>query len=887
MSTTFALGTYDAEVVRRALFVACLLAAAACSPRRALKMDHDGGRAFLVVVDELGDPISLREFSSAAALEPFELEAGERMFGFTVRTTDFMPAGTTSPVDDAMLAGVEVRLATSPRGEAGACGRCLADVPVGPQPIYAGDSCPLTTSIPFEVFDDDGQAYAGSTPGRKDAELAATLRDRIRIDWPGVCACDVPERDASIPRPLSFELLAPTWSGGAYEAVAIDPADDTIGAFSSMFQTIVDGTDTSRVWTRTDGLGSTVLGVVPIAPTASVSRFLLGGLTLDADAAPTYAIARAEPGLPIDEVTPAGLEGFVPTTVRRFDGPIVMAGMQAGASAVAICDDETACAVREVDACEDAAVASDAVVTESGLVVARVSGRRLAIEGADGQSCIDLDDALDTPQGYPAHHVFNVQRMGTAADRVYVCARLRLENKGTYEDGGTFIFGAATTPDRLDGGFELLTVSVGEGDYCDEMLTVGDHLVLGIARRLLVEIDENGEIVHELDWKETLGQTALRMRAASSRQLAITMGRSSSNHTRYIGHGLGRAPRTGGRVAVLEGGPFPATAWFRHVDFDSGSDGSILALPNGGDRMPQRIVDGAIEDIEITDLYPQGGGLDVMVSGAHDDDTNTFVIAGTIRGRKLQNGDIEPNRPWWRRIDLAQGRFVSTINFVESTDASEMTQIVPGTIGYSDGSGRLHGIRNDTGRRIAVDYDDPRTSEVEQPPHRIDIDDPLDDEPDYFINEIVKGTGVSWALGSLGFLARIVPTLDDGGTALPLRASLETASGALAETPRNLLSGAALCPDILAVATSGGNFLVTPDGVSPLGEPSMRPDLDLRPRHLMRAGDRLITITEGKWILIDDHIVGRIPFDPLFAYTDGRQLVIASFADRISVAQLD
>jgi hypothetical protein len=198
-------------------------------------------------------------------------------FTFAIVASDFAHADG-SEVTAEELDGVHIRSAGDPAAAGfGDCGRCLAPWGSAPQPVLAGDSCAPPIFVPQAVwtFSDDA-AHPTKKSALDPLGLAALekARKRIRLEWPGGCACAIPTHTSSAS--LVLEPVAPVASPFPADAFA-QWIDGTVGAFSQQYAVAVlpDGH-------RFEAFGAPLFGgeveaaiALPPAGTSTFARFFV------------------------------------------------------------------------------------------------------------------------------------------------------------------------------------------------------------------------------------------------------------------------------------------------------------------------------------------------------------------------------------------------------------------------------------------------------------------------------------------------------------------------------------------------------------------------------------------------------------------------------------
>jgi hypothetical protein len=166
---------------------------AGCSTKTIRLVPSDAAAGDLLIAAHVDQKGSLVDVASAvlpeAAMTKTNPDANEIVLLFLLHPGDFVnPDGT--PLSAGAFRAVRVRRASEPPadGDHGACLRCLAPTFAPPQIAEAGDSCAPS------IFA-SASAHRVTSDGAVDMPLTDALlgvRDQIRIDWPGACACTAP-----------------------------------------------------------------------------------------------------------------------------------------------------------------------------------------------------------------------------------------------------------------------------------------------------------------------------------------------------------------------------------------------------------------------------------------------------------------------------------------------------------------------------------------------------------------------------------------------------------------------------------------------------------------------------------------------------------------------
>lgn len=163
-----------------------------------------------------------------------DLEADDRLIVWPIKPAEVWLSPDFAPLSEAMLNAVSARLSSA---ESNGCGRCLAPSPL-PQLVFPGDLCPVP---PVPAFA-DGE--------RLEPEATAAMRTSILLAWPGECACGGRAIEEPAPESTELELLLPTTEPEVFSAFTLAP-DESAGFFTPGLALRVDrgGQRVERRWT--------------------------------------------------------------------------------------------------------------------------------------------------------------------------------------------------------------------------------------------------------------------------------------------------------------------------------------------------------------------------------------------------------------------------------------------------------------------------------------------------------------------------------------------------------------------------------------------------------------------------------------------------------------
>ncbi|MBI2375944.1 MAG: hypothetical protein HYV07_18265 [Deltaproteobacteria bacterium] len=151
---------------------AMALLLSACGPSPIVLPDVETGDLLAVVVKDNG---SVRVDWTVMSESGWSMSADEdgEIYGWIIQRKDLVTS-VGDPIPEDWALGFRARVASAPAPE-GSCGRCLAGPNDSPIPVWPGTSCPIPASARGFV--------------RNATEDADVVRERIFIDWPGVCPC--------------------------------------------------------------------------------------------------------------------------------------------------------------------------------------------------------------------------------------------------------------------------------------------------------------------------------------------------------------------------------------------------------------------------------------------------------------------------------------------------------------------------------------------------------------------------------------------------------------------------------------------------------------------------------------------------------------------------
>ncbi|MBI4819223.1 MAG: hypothetical protein HY791_23325 [Deltaproteobacteria bacterium] len=164
-------------------------------------------------------------------------EAGDRLIHWAIPQDDLIDSAGR-PLELVTLSQARVGWTDEFTASAG-CGRCLGLGASRPARIYSGDLCPVPEFIVGDVM----EVASDELVTLQDPALVAAVRSRLRIAWPGSCACELgPARSA--PARLTICPVAPEVPSFPFRDLALGP-DGSFAGFAPGFAKVVPATGDS------------------------------------------------------------------------------------------------------------------------------------------------------------------------------------------------------------------------------------------------------------------------------------------------------------------------------------------------------------------------------------------------------------------------------------------------------------------------------------------------------------------------------------------------------------------------------------------------------------------------------------------------------------------
>jgi hypothetical protein len=875
-------------------------------------------RVIIALTDESGSVVAIELLSPAGPNPPVTLSEDRTFFAFRLAPASFMTPDAV-PLPD--LSSMRVRTADRPSEPGfGGCGRCLAPFGRGPQPIYAGDSCPVPIFAEAEVFAHAPSGFAGidvksfdpQDPERIAVEAA---RRAIRIDFAGDCACSGGEPEP-LAADLAFEPLAPAFSKEPIAAFG-QAADGTAGLFSSRFVRIVapDGSAVERVVP----FGGPILAAGALEDRGIDTAFLVAAdVGSSVETVASYSIARVT-GASI-EVSPLALPALEGLVARRMERLIVdgavrlyVGGHHEDASGIApalvACEggpNPTCGPVHRIESCGAGEAEHGIVDIErlaAGLAVVTSRNRIAGIETASGQPvssrCVDAA-TIGLPGKTLRYDA--AQKLGALGGSLFVCGTIPTDYRMARPIGEVVIRADVSSPQdmaSIDPAIVFERVISGRpepnrcGDFFEERAGPEVRLAFTIKGGEYKRVSEDGTIELEDDLADVVGDETVHHLVSVTPSWRLLLGGT------FVTDAVGvsrQTSRSADPVERIYGGTEPVDA--RRI-YGAGlfipSEGRFLAVSVYDERPMEWVdLDGTVQDADFPELYPMIDGDNVAAKLALDPSDGTLVVVGTVRGTQVGG-----NRPWIRRFRPGDGSFAGEVDLPE-TDKGPMKilELARGTLMYYDDAGNLYAIRGSSVRPVPTEFDDPFTAEVELLPE-LPSDDPFLERRPYQFDGGSSNGGVAWIVGTRGVVFRVValPEGDPSGEyARAERFALSRVAGVAdpIDVFEDFSGALASCPDRVALASRDHVVTTVTDGVDlALADvPGIRPTehrREVRGEPLLALGEASVPIVVhgGGAILSGGEILGYAPFPGVLdaVVGEGRLLVLGRYA-RIGLGRL-
>ncbi|MBI4821420.1 MAG: hypothetical protein HY791_34490 [Deltaproteobacteria bacterium] len=720
---------------RPSFFVVGLVALSeACVPTSLAPLAPDPTRLFSVVVAPESREATIVPSGGGWGVA---LRDESELLVFDISTADLKtPAGLAPDVPSA-------RFADAPAPQGG-CGRCLAPVIArGPQIIHAGDSC-LTP--PFaDVFRVEGDGLVAQPTD----SFVASVRREVLLDWEGPCAFQVAP---DVAQSLDFAVVSPEQDAVPATAGAMNSAGD-LGLFSLGLAVRI-GADGSRREAGAPPFVSEVGFVVALAN----GDFLVES----EDTQPR--IHRFDEHMTASEVTVnAPIEIDVNHLVRlRSDVDAFLAG------------------AHDVEAGPSSGVLLRCELRDRTLECARLLDRRIPFAG-DFASIHVMDDGtmLGFGDGYfvtvspdgerwswrdpsfpPDVELARLEaQLTSTGDQIVLC--LSGQRRGVARFFSTTVDSTAWTP-------------LGEWPgICEGVVSVP-----GSPQLRWVQVAP-GQAV-EVDFA--------RMQLALRDRLWAELGLDRPFESIFEGPGALFTMDEFGRASV--GQPSALRLVYGSASVEPGTIGAIV------EERPDRFVgfstvDGKAFQVsydrsarEVSWASQLGFGAHDLVScAARDSADGTMLVGG---------GDEVTGRAILRRVDAGG---VATAIEIPAGPLVAITEELPGSFVVADEEWGLWRVRSGRAESIEIQWDDPRTAEIETKP-LFDRGHPCKSRPTLSTplenlswRALGAAGAVVWAVGCRGVVARVV--------------------GEVAErlSPRSIFADGIQDPDLTALDVKAPDFV--------------------------------------------------------------------------------
>jgi hypothetical protein len=755
------------------------LAILGCQDARPFEVERDDPQGLLIMatVDDADRLLDLRFYGPGEPVAaPLTLgPGGGQLLTLELSSEDLEWATPRRPVEEAELAQVEVRRSTeAPSAERGACGRCGVPSYGRLQQVTPGDRClPLVHRA--RLYRPGAGALAPRGPEDLEPRDQATItavQAALRIDWPGACPSPpAPAADWSV-RPISpAEQLWPTRTFG-------QTVDGTVGVFgrelAGWFTTggqkgVMQGPNLpfrAEPWAAvaTSSVGAPARFVVfspgPVGTVAHLFTAVADGFTI--------TDAELEGPLPFAEL--------VPQKARWHGDRVVIVGSFSGATprpAVLDCQ-PTARGLR----CAGPLIAPlvgcpgadphlvDYTLTPRGVVAASANtfyyGSSLAEDAQWSCSAApDQNFAFDGPIS-PVQAV-EIGAVGGLGERVFACVQ-----PPNLPVLALLAFDADPALGPFDDQPPVWSQIYRRGDgQCREIVpwpitggeTVRADLGVLFLERKLGATDEEG------DWTEFYSQNeagGFRVTPNGPQQLPVLrlIHRTPGWTMGSVGWFVEPEPVGAGLLIRPDRNPW-RLLWDVPPHDDMGTvvirGDDALAFNAFTDALPLRISDleGPSPQVErLTSLRPEDfmrEGGESISGGVHDPLSGQVYVFG----HQLAPDD-QDWAPFVRAIS-AQLDVVSRINLPLGPGdfLCDAALLEPGRILLVGGNGALLEVSGTLARRVPINFDDPETAEIEEPPSTFS-----DAIPRPHLYSVSAAGGVAWAVGRAGLILRIRPEQD-------------------------------------------------------------------------------------------------------------------------------
>lgn len=812
----------------RLAFVSVLLAATvACSDDRlTLPLAAQAGDLTAIAYWKDGRPqIALRAFEAG---QPFEVDADRDrpVYTYLLEPAMFVePDG--APLTPQRLADVQLRRNQDPR-RADECGRCLASTAEAPQPIFAGDACTVPRFAPAAAWQGDAPTCFGSVDGRlcapgteRQREDLDEIRRQLVLVWPGDCACR-PADAPSLGR-VRMEAIGPLTDPWPVTAWARAPSGQLAG-FHRDIAVRYDPGARRTLQTLTAGADVSVRTAVALDD----GDYLVTGAAFNTSDQP-FAFYRVTPTA--DGFAPWQRVGrnlaIRPNQMRYLEpgGPLYMFGTIMRSflfeSAVFVCDDELDCASAPVGPCPLTNLGTDIeegrrLANGVGLArAARAVYFRPAGAGHQGAwTCRQPErfDWQDPARTDPVPPVDGYRSLGVSGSRAFICAH-------TQASGCTAPRAVVLTADvPADAGlvpnpeWKIAYVGPEEAD-CEAIVERGAEGVRVVLENLsAIDVGPDGRVRREstLDaiYGPQPGRAALRD-LGDDVTLHIGYGNATAVHTATGGlqlfYGtLGRSEAPYEAGVELADGRF-AVFGPNDVQLVDGT-GAATTVPLVGDAF--RAVAAAV------DLASPAAGPWRLVVGGDAGELATVALSDTEAAFATIPFEVDA-------VPVRGVAAVTAGRFVVAGPGTRLSRV------------DISSPTSPSVRPIPVDWDDPRTEQVEIEPTARDECTEAAIPADIF-RDIAAARGIAWAVGYDGLVLRVLPGRAD-------RFAIETTVNAEAVDVR--------CPDFPLVTGQsierdlGGFDVINPRAYV------------LQPTVTDPRGRRLISIAESEIIAIRDFAI--------------------------------
>ena len=761
---------YTRSSVRPAhqLWLPWLLVFAACQNTPPLPIEVSD-RELVVVVSSKGGRLQT-QFIDGLGLR-LDADEDRPVFAFRLRAEDYQAP------DGHVLTREELRTLSlgfvSNEGVGsfppGSCGRCLALSRVPPFRFSPGDACPIPAFEAGASFQRNGGGYrcAGApnsplcmegTP--EEATAIEAVRRGIRIQWPGPCACEIPDQAPSL-RGLTVQGILPEEAPLPLSAFA-RLQDGRIAGFSDVGYALLDpnGLEPRIHWvTPPWGVG------IRSALTLDSGAVLAFGPRFNTGLLDVYTFLRFEPtktGL----TPPQRLDTATQVRPRSarylargeklplflFGSVNISGNLLPG---LAACNDDLQCQDVSLERCRDernnrqlrgVSILPDGTGVGVSDTAVYLKAPRESLDPlplpTDSWVCTQPEGPFPADDGASSLRVSFYREIAHLGNRVFICVTAEPAPCET-SFAAVLTATVAGTPDAALEPDLRVAYRAPARVFCENFLpnpVNPQQLRLVLSGGRTVDFDAEGHVVEQGTAIDDFGQTV-------SVSDVVPL---DDDHAIFMTPGHRVFEVKEGRATLIYGPKGIPKASFRAIV--SIGPGSFLAF--GDPAGVWEITGGSPDSLPTTRFIPDADGIltNLQVHTAAWNTQDQHVLLG---GRQ---GDV----PFLIEVEvddrIRQVRTLTVPSDFDGLTIQYLTSVGPARFVAATEQSRLLAIEDGTVTAVDIDWDDPTTTETEGPPFFSGDDCRAPSSTPSVFRDLEGSAGVAWAVGDEGSVLRVIGT---------------------------------------------------------------------------------------------------------------------------------